>query len=206
MNAPNGILSVTAAAALVDIDADLALRRLVPLIAVRRDWQRTKVALFLRGAGSERISEPLFRAIRSSNSDDQRYLLKFASLANTTVLDAIAEDIIRISRDPEVIAEALWLFSGHTGLPRIDAFAKHETWYVRLKAAQILGRAGQKKHLPLLELLLTDQEWWVRYRAAQSIVSLPFLGPNGVRQLYEKQTDRYARDMLQQVAAEAGLA
>ena len=53
--------------------------------------------------------------------------------------------------------------------------------------------------------MLDDPEWWVRYRAAQSIVSLPFLGPNELRQLQARQTDRFAVDILQQSFAEAGL-
>lgn len=206
VDSPDSVLSVTAAVALVDIDAELALRRLVPLIEIRRDWLRTRVASFLQTAGSELVSEPLFRAIRSTNLENQVYLLKFAPLAETTVVEAIAEDLIRTTNHPGVLAAALELLSGHAGLQRIGALAAHDSWYVRLRAAQLLGKAGQEEHLPLLESLLADREWWVRYRAAQSITSLPFLGPNALRQLRERQTDPYARDILQQAAAEAGQA
>ena len=58
----------------------------------------------------------------------------------------------------------------------------------------------------MLESLLDDKEWWVRYRAAQAIASLPFLGPNQLRQIRDRQTDRYAGDMLQQCFAEVGIA
>lgn len=206
VDSPNSVLSVTAAVALVDIDAELALRYLVPMIEIRRDWLRTRVASFLQSAGSELISEPLFRAIRSADPENQIYLLKFAPLAETAVGEAIAEDLIRSSSHPGVLGAALELLSGHAGLPRIAALATHEVWYVRLRAAQLLGRAGHEEHLPLLESLLTDREWWVRYRAAQSITSLPFVGPNALRQLRQRQTDPFARDILQQAAAEAGLA
>ena len=54
--------------------------------------------------------------------------------------------------------------------------------------------------------MLTDTEWWVRYRAAQAIAGLPFLGPNALRQLQIRQSDRFAAEILQQVMAEAGLA
>jgi len=37
-------------------------------------------------------------------------------------------------------------------------------------------------------------------------VRLPFLGPNALRDLRERQADRYARDMLEQAMAERGLA
>ena len=75
-----------------------------------------------------------------------------------------------------------------------------------MQAAKVLGRIGQQEHLSLLEALLDDREWWVRYRAAQSIASLPFLGPNQLRQLRRRQSDRFAADILQQAFAEVGIA
>lgn len=206
VDSPNSVLSVTAAVALVDIDAGRALLRLVPMIEIRKDWLRTRVATFLQMAGSELASEPLFRAIRAASPENQVYLLKFAPLAETAVVDAIAEDLLYSSSHPDVLGAALELFSGHADLPRIDALATHEEWYVRLRAAQLLGKAGQEKHLTLLESLLADREWWVRYRAAQAITALPFLGPNTLRRMQERQTDPFARDILRQAAAEAGLA
>lgn len=205
VQSPNSTLSVTAAAALVDIDAPRALRSLVPLIAIRRDWLQTRVAMFLRTAGSEAISEPLCRAIRSGSPKSQVYLMKFAPLMETAVADAIADDLVKNSQDPGVLGAALELLTGYGGLPRIDELARHEAWFVRLRVAQILGRAGLTEHLPLLERLLEDPEWWVRYRAAQSIASLPFLGPNALHRLQQRQTDDFARDILAQALAEASL-
>ena len=192
-------------AALTDIDAERAIPRLIPMIEVRTDWPRTRVALFLRMAGSELVSEPLYRAIRSANAGGQIHLLQFAQLAESLVVDALAEDLILSSRHPGVLAAALGLFSGSAGVPRVESLARHDAWIVRLRVAQILGKVGQQEHLPLLESLLEDREWWVRYRAAQSITSLPFLGPNALRHLRQRQTDDYARDALQQAAAEVGL-
>ena len=205
LDSPNSVLSITAAVALVDIDAARAIRRLIPMISIRRDWLRTRVALFLRMAGSDIISEPLYRAIRSEDASGQIHLLQFAQLAESAVTDALAADLIRSSRDPGVLAAALGLLSGHDGIPRVSALARHDTWFVRLRVAQILGRVGQEKHLPLLESLLQDREWWVRYRAAQSITSLPFLGPSALRQLRTRQSDPFARDILKQAAVEVGL-
>lgn len=202
----NTALSVTAASAMVNIDAPRAIERLMPMISQRRDWPRTRVSNFLRRAGSDVISEPLFRAIRGSKPLDIVYYLQFAELAESTVIDAIAEDLIRTSNDPAVLAGALRLISGHSGVPRIVALVHHDVWYVRMHAAKVLGRVGQPEHLGLLETLLTDTEWWVRYRAAQAISSLPFVGPNRLRQIKNRQRDKYASDMLGQVLAEVGLA
>jgi HEAT repeat protein len=202
----NTALSITAAAALVEIDPDSAISKIVELIDTRRDWPKNRVSVLLRQAGSERISEPLYRAIRSADDAGKTYLLQFARLMEAQTLDALVEDLIRESRDPGVINSALKLVSGFGGVPRIAALTQHSAWFVRMQAAKVLGKVGQNEHLSLLEALLADPEWWVRYRAAQAITSLPFLGPNQLRMLRLRQTDRFAADILQQTFAEVGLA
>ena len=203
---PNTALSITAAMALVQIDPDKGINVFVPMIEKRRDWPKNRVSIILRTAGSERISEPVYRIIRSANNENRAYLLQFAQLVESEVLDALVDDLIRDSDDPAVLNAALKLVRGYRGVPRIAALTQHETWCVRMQTAIVLGRMGQEEHLSLLESLLDDREWWVRYRAAQAIVSLPFLGPNQLRQLRAQQTDPYAADMLQQAIAEVGLA
>ena len=202
----NTALSITAAMALVAIDPDLGISIVVPLIEQRRDWPKNRVSVLLRMAGSERISEPLYRAIRSADDDTKTYLLGFAWLIEAQALDALVIDLLRESTDPGVLNASLKLVSGFSGVPRIASLTQHAAWFVRMQAAKVLGRIGQEEHLSLLEAMLDDREWWVRYRAAQAITSLPFLGPNELRRLRDRQTDRYASDMMQQTLAEAGLA
>lgn len=202
----NTALSITVASALVDIDPDFGISAVIPMINKRRDWPKTRVSILLRQAGSARISEPMYRAIRSEDDVGKTYLLQFARLVEAEILDALVEDLIRESRNPGVLNAALKLVSGFAGVPRIAALTQHETWFVRMQAAKVLGRVGQEEHLSLLESMLDDSEWWVRYRAAQAITSLPFLGPNQLRKLRMKQSDPFAGDILQQCFAEVGLA
>ena len=202
----NTALSITAATSLVEINPREGIALVVPRIHERRDWPKNKVSILLREAGSELISEPLYRAIRSADNSDKTYLLQFARLIESEVRDALINDLIRESNEPGVLTAALKLVSGYRGVPRIAALTQHEAWYVRMQAARVLGRVGQEEHLSLLESLLDDPEWWVRYRAAQSITSLPFLGPNQLRRLQRRQKDRFAVDILQQTMAEVGLA
>ncbi|HZW58813.1 MAG TPA: HEAT repeat domain-containing protein, partial [Woeseiaceae bacterium] len=54
---PHMALSITAAAALADIDPGRAVNLLVPMIAQRRDWPRTRVSRMLRSVGSDLVSE-----------------------------------------------------------------------------------------------------------------------------------------------------
>ncbi len=206
VDADNPALSITAAMALTEIDPGKAVDVVVPRINERRDWPKNRVAQALRLAGSERISEPMYRAIRAAEPAGQSYLLQFARLVESEVLDALIEDLLKSSSDPGVLNAALKLVSGYRGVPRVARLTQHDAWFVRMQAAKVLGRVGQPEHLELLEDLLDDREWWVRYRAAQAVTQLPFLGPNQLRQLKNRLSDRYARDMLQQCFAEAGLA
>jgi len=203
---PNTALSITAATSLIEIDAARAVLSVVPMIQTRRDWPKNKVSMLLREAGSELISEPMYRLIRSAESEHRPFLLQFARLVENEVRDAMVEELIRESNDPGVLTAALKLVSGYRGVPRIAALTQHKAWIVRMQAAKVLGRVGQREHLGILESLLDDPEWWVRYRAAQSISSLPFLGPNELRALQKRQSDRFAVDILQQSFAEVGLA
>ena len=88
----------------------------------------------------------------------------------------------------------------------VEGLAKHKVWFVRMQAANLLGRFGRREDYRILEPLLSDTEWWVRYRAAQAITKLQFLGPHALRNLRDRQQDPYARDILSQALAEAGLA
>ena len=203
---PNTALSITAATSLIEVDPARAVLLVIPMIKTRRDWPKNRVSILLREAGSELISEPMYRVIRSAESEDKRFLLQFARLVESEVRDALVEELIRESNDPGVLTAALKLVSGYRGVPRIAALTQHKAWIVRMQAAKVLGRVGQREHLGILESLLDDPEWWVRYRAAQSIASLPFLGPNELRALQKRQTDRFAVDILQQSFAEVGLA
>ncbi|HSC13620.1 MAG TPA: HEAT repeat domain-containing protein, partial [Gammaproteobacteria bacterium] len=200
----NALVSVTAAEALASIDATRAVARLIPKIATRRDWPRTHVFKVLQRAGSAAIGEPLYRCIRAATDDDAAYLLQFVEIAEFNVRDALAVELLRTRQNPEILAGAMKIATGHVVLPRIDELVGHPAWYVRMQAAKLLGRMGRAEDAGRLERLLADEEWWVRFRAAKALVRLPGLGPRNLEQIRMRLLDRYARDILGQVIAEAG--
>lgn len=200
----NALLSITAAEALAAIDATRAVDRLIPKIASRRDWPRTHVFKLLQKAGSAVIGEPLYRCIRAASDADAAYLLQFSEIAEFDVRDALAVEMLRTRDNPEVLAAALKVATGHGGVPRIDELLSHPAWYVRMQAAKLLGRMGRVEDAGRLEKLLGDEEWWVRFRAAKALVRLPGLGARSLEQIRMRLIDRYARDILGQVIAETG--
>jgi HEAT repeat protein len=201
---PNTLLSITAAEALAAIDAPRAMERLIPKIASRRDWPRTHVFSLLSRAGSAVVSEPLYRCIRAASDEDAAYLLKFAEVAEFDVRDALAAELLRARDNPEVLAAALSVATGHAPVPRIDELLAHSEWYVRMQAAKLVGRTGRTEDVGRLEKALADDEWWVRYRAAKALVRLPGIDAAALERIRRRLYDRYAKDILDQVIAEAG--
>jgi HEAT repeat protein len=205
MDDANTLVSITAAEALAAIDPARGVALLVPKIAGRRDWPRTHVFNVLQRAGSAVISEPLYRCIRAAADEDAAYLLQFAEIAEFDVRDALAVELLRSRTNPEVVAAALKLATGHAAVPRTDEFLAHPTWYVRMQAAKLVGRMRRPEDAGRLEKLLADEEWWVRYRAAKALVRLPGVNASALEQIRQRLQDRYAKDILGQAIAEAGL-
>jgi len=200
----NALVAVTAAEALVAIDANRAAARLIPKIASRRDWPRTHLFKVLQRAGSAVIGEPLYRHCRAANDEDAAYLLQFAEIAEFDVRDALAVELLRSRDNTEVLAAALKVATGHAAVPRIDELLAHPVWYVRMQATKLLGRMGRTEDAGRLEKLLADEEWWVRYRAAKALVGLPGVRATDLEQVRTRLHDHYARDVLDQAIAEAG--
>jgi HEAT repeat protein len=202
---PSTLVSITAAEALAAVDAPRAMDRLIPKIARRRDWPRTQVFNVLRRAGSAVVSEPLYRCIRAASDDDAAYLLQFAEIAEFDVRDALAVELLRSRSNPEVLAAALKVATGHAPVPRLDELLAHSAWYVRMQAAKLIGRMGRNEDAGRLAQLLADKEWWVRYRAAKALVRLPGIGAERLDAIRSGLDDRFARDILDQAVAEAGV-
>ena len=201
----NMLVSITAAEALTAIDAARAVDLLIPKIAQRRDWPRTHVFSLLQRAGSAVVSEPLYRYIRAASDDDAAYLLQFAETGEFDVRDALAAEVLRRGGHPELLAAALKVATGHAPVPRLDELLAHPAWYVRMQAAKLCGRIGRPENAGRLEKLLADKEWWVRFRAAKALVRLPGMNERDLERIRLRQHDGFARDILGQAMAEAGI-
>lgn len=203
---PNIAISVCAATALVNIDGKRAVPRIISLIGIRSRWPRTQVGRLLNLAGSEVVSPCLCGAIEGAPTDQAIRLLQFSESAFTADVNNLVERILNVRTEPGLLSAALKAVRGQVRTKTIASLAQHDVWYVRMQAASLLGRFGQRENYQILEPLLSDTHWWVRYRAAQAIVGFPFLGPNALRKLRDRQRDQFARDILNHVLAEKGLA
>jgi HEAT repeat protein len=215
------LLSVTAARALIMIDAGRAVPLLIPLLTRRPDWPASRVATMLQMAGPDIISEPLVRAavassleasINTSNGESGGHavnhsarLIRYLELAHTVSALPATRAIVRSAHDPEILAAWLRLLKSAEDLEVVRDCLTHEDWRVRVQAVSALGRIGVAEDEGRLILLLSDREWWVRYRASQALSRLPSVSTSRLKSLREEQSDPFARDILTQVLAEVEL-
>jgi HEAT repeat protein len=202
----NLTIAVTAAEALVNIDARKGIEELMPLIAHRSAWPRTRIGQILNAAGPEAVTRPYCSAIHDASVSEAIQLLRYFEAALVSDVDSAVAEMLLRRTDPGLISAALKAVRGHLPTTLIKRFVRHHTWYVRMQTANLLGRLGRREDYPRLEPLLSDSEWWVRYRAAQALVNLPYLDLSSLLDLQRRQQDPYARDILGQAIAEAGLA
>lgn len=198
------VLSLVAARALLRIDGPRAINRVMPLIAVRADWSSAVVAVMLRQAGADLVSEPLAgEALRVSEAQAAR-LLRFGEVAHADVVLPVARQLIGAAQDGEVITACLRLLSGPEDLATARHFLTDARWPVRVQAAIMLGRIGVEEDEAQLTGALRDREWWVRYRAAQALASLPSMNAQRLAKLAAHLPPgfEFGRDSIGQVLAE----
>lgn len=196
--------SIQALWALVQIDAQTAVRQMLPLCIQRRDWSLSQIVNILCEARDACVPV-LAEAIEENNIDTLPRILRLAEALRVNLPAPLLAGLLR-HRSIDVVAATLRLVRTPALLDQVRAHLAHTDWSVRVQVAKALGRIGDRSDVARLQQLLADPQWWVRYRAAQSLVALPFLAPEEIEALRAGATDRYAGDMLGQVFAERGYA
>ncbi|MBM3341898.1 MAG: hypothetical protein FJY56_07280 [Betaproteobacteria bacterium] len=202
-------LSFAAARALLEISPATQLPQLLPLIAARRDWPLSAIALALKDLGADTISEPLAHAAleASREASTRPGVPRLVHLMELAHGSAICNDVDQLLRraeylGPEVIAPCLRLLNDPRQAHWARQFLSHNVWYVRVAAATTLQRIGGAEDCERLLPLLGDAHWWVRYRAAHALARLPGMAPQRLDELAANTRDRFAAQMLRHVAAE----
>lgn len=199
--ATDSITSIYAFDALVQIDAEAAAQQLLPLLLARKDWPLAHVAAILQPA-HHAFFLPLLEATADIKSVYLGRTLRLLEALRLNVPQAILLRLLEPSNETATILAALRLINDSSLLPSARNYLHHADWHVRVQAAKALGRLGEHADANRLISLLSDPEWWVRYRAAQALVGMPFFSRIEVELLRNHLSDRFARDMLNQVLAE----
>jgi len=201
------VLSITAAHALIRIDAARGAQQAIAVTARREDWPLARVVSMLRECDPQLVGAPLAAAIRAearsgAGGEGLGRLLRLHVAAHGETLRAAVLEVLAGS-SPVALAAAL----GALWHPEDAAHARrllgHPEWTVRVAAARALGRFGSAEDFEPLCAVLSDASWWVRYRAAQALCTL-MQADSALRALPARLTDRFAADILRQALAERG--
>lgn len=196
------IVSLCAAYALEQMDPHRAMALFVPMILERDDWMPGSVARILaRNEGGSAVRE-LDNALLRANTSTMLKLVRFMADIDPRRAAVVIRRLLDSSLDDHAISICLQLVSDKRDRERVAGFLDASRWHVRMHAAAALGRIGEVSDSHRLEPMLADKVWWVRYRAAQALLALPGMGAAALRQVQQRQSDAYGRDIIDQVLSE----
>ncbi|MDP2827450.1 MAG: HEAT repeat domain-containing protein [Sulfuricellaceae bacterium] len=194
---PDVDVSSLAAIALSRIDTRRAAPVLVPMLADGARWQPVfgrDVAESLQGAEAE------FSGVMLAP-----HQLEMLDAIGSDQISQALNEVLDAPKDDEQLSTALRLSKTPSLLEKIHPHAGHSQWFVRVQAANAIGRLGSERDVPFLLPMLGDASWWVRYRASGALSGLLGRDLASMEQIRGNQADPFARDMLQQVIAEIAL-
>jgi len=199
-SAPDSATSLQALWALVQADADKAMREMLPTLLRREDWALPQVANILQDA-QDICARYLSEALMQLEAGHLVRALHLAEALRVTLPAAQLATLLR-SGNTELAIAALRLVQDPVLLDDVRQRLVHPEWRVRVHASKALGRIGDRSDIARLQDMLGDAQWWVRYRAAQALLNLPFVQAGDVEALAAATTDRFAADMLRHALSE----
>jgi len=202
LNDRSPIVSLCAAHALGKVDPPQAMAMFVPMIMQREDWMPGNVARILARNEDGSAVRELDNALLRANTSTVVKLVRFMADIDPGHAAGVIRQLLDSSIDDHAISVCLQLVSDKQDRERVAGFLGASRWHVRMHAASALGRIGEAADAQRLEPLLADQVWWVRYRAAQALLALPGMGTAALRQMQQRQSDAYGRDIIDQVLSE----
>ncbi len=195
-----------AAQTLVALDARRAARFVIPVLDRQGRWARHLVEDLLDVGVADAVDAYAELLAHVPESTVPGLALLLERCAQPRVAPAVRARLHDpATRDPETIAALLHTLSvigEATDYQLILAFVAHPQWFVRMRAAQALGRCGDQVEAGVLETLLCDTNWYTRYHAARAILAVPALGAQHLEGLKTTCNDRFGRDIATHALAE----
>jgi HEAT repeat protein len=206
LGSANALVSFYAAAALVQIDAQRAMPGIMLQLAERESWPGEAMARLLVDAGADIAREPIRAMLLSLAADKVPPLLPWLSHVDAVLGGEVAVELMnRHAGHAGITAAALLVVLDPALLPGLAHHAKSGDAEIRKNFAQLCGQLGDLGQVDLLVRLMSDPVWWVRYRAAHALLKLKGMDDERLDGIRISLEDRYARDMLDQARAEAGV-
>jgi HEAT repeat protein len=206
LGSANALVSFYAAAALVRIDAQRAMPGIVNQLAERESWPGEAMARLLVDAGADVAREPIRALMLSLAPSKIPPLLPWLAHVDAVLGSEVAIELLRRHPDDaHIVAAALVIVLDPGVLPELARFADSPDADVRKSLAVACGHLGSVADAGMVTRLMCDTVWWVRYRAGQALLKLQGMTGERLEAVRAQLTDRYARDMLEHVRAEAAI-
>ena len=198
--------SLVAAKALIRSNSLAGIRTVLSVAARRADWPIASVATMLKECEAAEVGPALSSAIRLAIARGDDFgvarLLRLHVAADADDIRDAVRDALAACADTEILAAAVAALSHPADIAHARRLLAHPEWFVRVAAARALGRLGDENDVARLTTALRDSSWWVRHRAAQALSQLPGMETARLSDIADRQSDRYAADMLRQTLAE----
>lgn len=198
LNSPTLSLSISSARALASINPERAAPIVLPVIAARRDWPAQKVARILKES-PEAFMASFLAFTEEAMRGKQPYLIRLLRLLHVQHLNQsplYIREILSQSDDAELVLTALKLVREPRDLDLVRTRLSDDSWQVKVQAAKVLGRLGNREDISRLTAMLYSKDWWLRYRAATAINLMPFMKKNDFEEIGTNLTDPYASEMF----------
>ncbi|WP_111658089.1 HEAT repeat domain-containing protein [Isoalcanivorax indicus] len=198
----DSVMSLTAARALVAIDAERGLPEILQRLN-RPDWSKSRVSALLKEVPANVLARHLGARFERLDAVALRKLIRIADSLQPGQVDSLLRQACeRFPEDPELRSAVCACADGPQWLGMIRAAVTDPVWIVRVQAVQALGRLGDTRDRALLATRLSDPVWWVRYRAAQALLALPGAERRDLETLAAAHDQPQVREILAHVLSE----
>ena len=195
----DSLVSVHAARALVRINPLRAANGLMPLIALRQDWDVARVAGLLAEA-----RQPFWllmaKVIPNLQASELPRTLMLAEALQVQLPDATVARLLQPGQPPRVIEAALRLADSLAVANDVRRCLRHEDAGVREQAVRRIASAAGPQDARQIAALLADTQWSIRMAAARTLTRLPFVQDADLAALQASYP--MADDVLRHVLAE----
>ncbi|MDH4274942.1 MAG: hypothetical protein OEW08_07885, partial [Gammaproteobacteria bacterium] len=202
-NGQRGLASLSALRAMTRIDAQQTLEMYALVMLHRDDWPMSLLLKIVK-EGHHCDTCGIFSVYL--NVMDDRPLVQLLTLLenlNCMVDSARLWEVFENAPSIEVKGRCLRLMHDPSQTGLLRTCMASDKWLLRMNAVRAYARFATLEDIGLLLPLLSDREWWVRYRTAQTLYQLPGMTVDKLRAIQAELGDNYAKNILDQVIAEA---
>jgi hypothetical protein len=201
------LVSYTAAAALMKIGDRDSIGEILAILLSKDGLSGELFAEILLGYGKGVVAElsetlSIYNQLPRSRTKIIDFLGYFKRVEIAPFLIKLLETSTNNEEKIHVI-KALGNLTDIESFPALVKCLDNSNLTIKSQAAKALGNFKEESAFGPLSELLDDKDWWCRYHAALSIYKTGESGKIYLKELFEKKTDPFAKDVIKQVIRES---